>query len=128
MAKRKSPSDHDKLVVKAAESLNQNSDFKNIQADVKGYSTPSEINWKGDESGHIPDLKAVGTKTSKEFIFEVETDDSISDNHTEDQWRLFAAYAKQNNGVFYVIVPKGSKQKAESRLKDLELEGKVWAL
>ena len=47
MAKRKSPSNHDKLVLKAAESLNKNPDFKNIEADVKGYTTPSEINWKG---------------------------------------------------------------------------------
>jgi hypothetical protein len=94
--------------------------YGNVRADVAGYSTPTELTWKGKQRGHIPDVTADG------MIIEVETADSISDAHTEDQWKLFAAWAKVNSKTFVVVVPKGSEQAAERRLRELGITAQVW--
>ena len=100
MAKRRSQSDHDRMVRAVADHLLREG-YGDVRADVAGYSTPSELTWKGKQHGHIPDVTADGT------IFEVETADSIDDAHTEDQWKLFAAWAELNRRTFVVVVPKG---------------------
>ena len=60
------------------------------------------------------------------MVIEVETDDSIYDQHTEDQWRLFAAHAKNIGGAFVVVVPRGCVRIAKARLNQLNLEAEIW--
>jgi hypothetical protein len=50
------------------------------------------------------------------FFFEVETCDSIDEEHTEDQWILFSAQAIQEKVKFIVIVPKVCEQDAKKEL------------
>ncbi len=122
MVLRKSQSDHDKMVKYVAKFLASNN-YRNVKADLPGWTCPQQITWKSTGQGHIPDVTADG----KHFnLFEVETDDTINVSHTEDQWRLFAAYAQQHNAEFWVIVPLGSKTKAEQRLKALGIKASVW--
>lgn len=119
MAKRNSQSDHDRMVKAVADHLT-NEGRSNVKADISGYAKPAVITWKGKEHGHIPDATADGV------VVEVETADSIDDDHTEDQWKLFGAFANVNHKNFVVVVPKGSDTAARRRLRDLNVTAEVW--
>jgi len=121
MAKRKSQSEHDEIVKKVAEALIE-SGYKDVKADIDNYDTPAEIVWEKTNKGHIPDVRG---KKDKEVIVEVETDDSINDDHTAGQWKLFSAYASQHDAEFMISVPEGSKEKAEKRLTELNISVSV---
>ena len=123
MAKRKSQSDHDNMVKQVADFFIKEK-YPNVKADLTGYTQPDVLKWKGETSGHIPD---VTTEENKKFsiIIEVETDDSINDQHTADQWKLFAAYANRDKAKFMIVVPNGSENKAENRKSTLGVEGDV---
>ena len=123
MAKRKSQSDHDKMVKSVADYFIKEK-YPNVKADIPGYTRPDILRWKGETSGHIPDVTSEDGGKFK-VIVEVETDDSINDQHTEDQWKLFSAYAKRDGAKFLIVVPKGSEAKAEKRKKELGVEGEV---
>jgi hypothetical protein len=115
---------HDNMVRKAFNHL-QSENFRDIRVDLTGYKQPEKITWKKTGLGHIPDLSAQNGNLN---IFEVETVDSISDSHTEDQWTLFSAFAKQNRAEFWVVVPSGHKADANSRLIQLNIQAKVWEI
>ncbi|MDH4028760.1 MAG: hypothetical protein OEU95_08015 [Nitrospirota bacterium] len=100
--------------------------YTGIRADIHGFDKPRERNWKGQLNGHIPDIEAQGN--GKPYLFEVETSDSITDQHTADQWKLFAAHAKINSGEFWVIVPRGEQPAVERRLKSLGIVAKIWEI
>jgi hypothetical protein len=123
MAKRKSQSDHDVMVKQVADILISKR-HQNVKADLKGYIQPNLLRWKGENSGHIPDVTSQLDGKLK-IIVEVETDDSINDQHTSDQWKLFSAYAKRDNAEFIIVVPKGAEAKAEKRKNELNVEGEV---
>ena len=111
MVKRKSQSDHDIMVQILADKLSSEN-WKNIKADIVGFDQPDKITWPNSDKGHIPDVTA--TKSIM-IIVEVETDDSIDDNHTKDQWGLFSLHCTQPKMEFIVAVPKGSRGEAEKR-------------
>ena len=122
MAKRKSQSDHDKMVKYVADFYIKKN-HPNVKADIQGYNKPDVIKWRGQNSGHIPDVT-----TGNSILVEVETDDSINDTHTKDQWTLFSTYAQEHKIKFYIVVPKGSEQKAENRKVELGVKGEVVGL
>lgn len=124
MAKRNSQKTHDDLVAYAVRYLQKNN-FGNLKADISGYQQPEKIIWSQTGKGHIPDLSGSNSKLN---IFEVETADSINDEHTKDQWTLFAAYASQNDTVFWVVIPDGYSSAANQRLKELGIEAEVWTI
>jgi hypothetical protein len=115
MAKRRDQSKHDSMVKSVADHVSNNG-HTNVKADIKGYDRPDLLYWESTKKGHIPDVTS--TEVTK-YLFEVETDDSIDDSHTEDQWKLFSANAQQHSKKFIVVVPKGSEQQAWSRAKGL---------
>ena len=123
MAKRKSQSDHDTMVKQVADLFIQEK-YPNVKADLTGYTQPRILKWKGQTTGHIPDVTSEQNNIFK-VIVEVETDDSINDQHTADQWKLFSAYAVRDKAKFLIVVPKGSEQKAEKRKLELKVEGEV---
>jgi len=122
MLKRSSQTEHDNKVKALADHLIAHN-YSNVRADVKGYVCPEKITWKATGSGYIPDATATAGRPQ---IFEVETEDSINDRHTEDQWTLFAAHAKNTGGAFTVVVPYGCLKIAKARLHQLNLEAEVW--
>lgn len=126
MPKRKDQNDHDSMV-RALTNYLKLLQYTDIRADLPGFTRPVELAWEDRQDGHVPDVSALKQET--EHIFEVETSDSISHTHTEDQWHLFASNAERNNKAFCVIVPKQSKEDARGRLKELGLENvRVWTL
>lgn len=126
MASRKSSSDHDKMVKYVADWLVEHN-YQDVRADVKGFDSPEKITWSATNKGHIPDNSAKNAQQNR-FIFEVETDDSIDDSHTEDQWNLFSAFVNQHGGEFWVVVPESSIGKAEKRVSSLGVTAKVWGV
>jgi hypothetical protein len=97
--------------------------YKNIKADLNGLSKPEGVeghNW--DEEEFIPDVTGDG---SEHNVFEVETADTIYDDHTGEQWKTFADYAEKRNGRFWVVVPKGTADDAKWRLSRLKVSAKV---
>jgi len=124
MPKRESQTEHDSLVARAAEYLVQKG-YTDVKADVTGWATPEKKTWKHTGQGHIPDATGQGNVNA---LVEVETADPIYDEHTEDQWTLFATYAKEHSEEFWVLVPKGSEDDAKERLTQLGITGHVWAM
>jgi len=125
MAKRRNQSEHDSMVQSVATHV-ENNGHSNVKADIPDYKRPDKIIWDTTKKGHIPDVTS--TK-NQDFIFEIETDDSINDSHTEDQWKLFSANAKQYSKKFIIVVPKGSDQKAWQRVRDLGIDvDDVWTV
>ena len=123
--KRRSQISHDQMVRDVYNHLIANN-YRNVKADLKGFTKPGLIYWTLTKKGHIPDL--TGKYNEKECIFEVETTDSIFDQHTEDQWKLFAANADQYGKSFRVVVPKSSKEDANSRLSQFGIQADVWTV
>jgi len=123
---RKSESEHNKMIRALVGHLEQEK-FIDIKADHIGGDQPDQINWKGG-GGHIPDVKA--KKGGVTYLFEVETDDSINDDHTADQLRLFSKAAESwDNHAFNVLVPKDSKEELEAVLTELDITNAgVWTI
>ena len=115
MAKRRDQSKHDSMVKSVADHVS-NDGHTNVKADIAGYDRPELIYWESTKKGHIPDVTSA---SDTQYIFEVETDDSINDSHTEDQWKLFSANAQQKSKKLIVVVPKGSEQQAWGRAEQL---------
>lgn len=119
MAKRSDPTEHRKLLASLAVYLESNN-FENIKVDgFDAYEQPDEV-----RGSHIPD--ATAEKSGTEYIYEVETKDSINDTHTRDQWGAFAGEAANYGWKrFIVVVPKGHKNEAEQRvfMLDLNIDG-----
>ncbi|MBC8458922.1 MAG: hypothetical protein H8D67_13085 [Deltaproteobacteria bacterium] len=120
--KRISQSQHDQIVRYAVNYL-MNNGFSDIRADLQGQVKPTKITWKLTGHGHIPDVTA---QNGQFYLFEVETDDSIFNDHTENQWKLFATYAREHNAKFWVVVPAGSEASVQLRLNELGIQAEVW--
>ena len=120
--RRRNQSHHDQMVAAVAQHLVAKG-FRDVRADIPGFPQPEKIVWTGTNRGHIPDASGHGDAYC---LFEVETADSINDQHTADQWTLFATYAAQHGAEFWVVVPVGYRGAADQRLKDLGLTAKVW--
>ncbi len=61
-------------------------------------------------------------------IFEIVTADSIDDEHTAEEWKLFSSYAEVNDAMFYVVFPKGSVDKVKKRVKELDVDVCLWEI
>jgi hypothetical protein len=97
-------SEHDRLVEKLCTRLVSNL-FSDIKVDLPGHVKPERIVWTDTQRGHEPDASAY--YGFKQHIFEVETADSIGDDHTREQCELFAAYARGHAAEFTLVVPVG---------------------
>ena len=106
-------SEHDRVVEKLRARLVSGL-FSNIKVDLPGYVKPERIVWTDTQRGHEPDATAY--YLAKQYVFEVETADSISDDHTYEQCRLFAAYVRDRFAEFSLVVPTGCGLDARSQL------------
>ncbi len=122
MSRRMSQEEHERLVRVAAGSLLERA-YRDIQADVAAFPRPEKITWPHSSRGHVPDIVAFDDRMN---LFEVETEDSVRDEHTEDQWRLFSDFARDNRAVFWVVVPVGVRDAARERMTKLGVKGSVW--
>ncbi len=116
---------HDKMIKQLADSLISKK-FRDVKADHPDFpDKPAPVVQETSASFHIPDVTAMGIQM---VLFEVETDDTINDAHTGEQWGLFAAYANLNRAEFWIVVPKASMDDARQRLENLGLNAKVMGI
>lgn len=129
MSNRISEIEHESLIEMLANALYARNrhpaleDVDDIRADLDGFKRPDKITIPEDSVGDIPD--ATAKEGDKLLIYEVETPDSIMEEHTAKQWTLFAKYAEENNGLFHVAVPPMAQGDARRRLKELSITAKV---
>ena len=124
MADRTYPSQllHDRMIKQLADHL-VTKKFRDVRADHPDFpEKPAPIRVNGFAFCRIPDVTAMGIQM---VLFEVETNETINDPHTREQWELFSSYAHQNGAEFWVVVPKASMEDADRRLAELGLAAKV---
>jgi hypothetical protein len=120
-----SQSIHDNMVGKVVTHL-ANKNFTGIQVDhLIGYQQPAKIIWKGQAEGHIPDVTTTGPQ---KLILEVETAETITETHTKDQWKLFAAHAVNIGGEFWAVIPSGHVSTVSMVIQDLGIAAKIWEM
>jgi len=122
MPNRKSRSQHDKIVRYVHDCLIQQG-YDDVRADLPKFTRPEKIARMENDGHVVPDV------TGRRYglnIYEVETDESIFDGHTEDQWTRLATYAREHMARFWVVVPKGSGDSAEQRLRELKVLANLW--
>ncbi len=125
MAERKAQPKHDRMIRLVADRV-LNEGHSHIKADIGGFEKPEVIYQQNTEIGYKPDVTS--TKYTL-YIFEVETEDSIDDPHTEDQWKSFYIEAQRRSGFFIVVVPPGSEQQARARAEGLGIAlNDVWTV
>ncbi len=124
MTKRHSQSEHDTLVEHIAGILKER-DYEDVRADLTGFIKPRKIIWQSTSEGSFPDV--TGIKDGLR-IFEVETPDSINDEHTAEQWKLFASYAETNNVLFYIVFQTKSLDKVKKRMAELHINANLWGI
>lgn len=116
---------HDRLVQQLAELLVEKR-FRDVRADINGSDAlPEKIFCGMACSGTTPDVTAVGIQ---HLLFEVETTDSLDDEHIREEWPLFASYARDRSAEFWVVVPKESKRVAITRMEQLGIEPRVMGI
>lgn len=91
-------------------------EIKNVlnQRDFDIYLNPGQEKNAGI-GGNYPDviMTPKSEKTAR-FILEVETNDSVTKNEAEGQWKK---YANEINATFYLVVPEASAFKARELCK-----------
>jgi len=124
MTRRADLAEHNRLVKKVVDLL-VDKGYENIKADLPDFEKPKKIVWQSTGEGFLPDV----TVSGDEFrIFEVETADSIDDEHTANEWKLFSSYAEVNDALLYVVFPKGSVEKVKKRIKELDVDVCLWEI
>lgn len=115
--------EHKNLVKRMVEHY-QSEGYTKFRADLDGHTQPDSIN------GKIPDVIAWGHPSKPPAILEVETCDSIDNNHTESQFKAFSVEAKQNGWEFHVTIPKICYDNAKKVIDALSLSPypKIWTV
>jgi len=122
MPNRKNQTEHDNLVKTVANYLiSQN--FTDVKADIEGYLQPSKITWTATGEGHIPDVSAIINNT--QHIYEIETEETISIEHTKNQFVLFSEFAKGHKAVFHIVVPADCKNDAVAQANEWGITAEV---
>ena len=116
---------HDEMVKQLADRL-ISKNFRDVKADHPDFTEkPARISLDRYPSCQTPDVTATGIQP---VLFEVETDDTIYDPHTKDQWELFASHAERHMADFWIVVPKARTGKARDRVSTLGLKAKVMGI
>ncbi|HWI40632.1 MAG TPA: hypothetical protein VNX25_04010 [Verrucomicrobiae bacterium] len=117
------------MIRRAADLLAANG-YADIRADLPAMDRPASISWSSTGLSPVGEIvpDVTGARNGLPAVFEVETGDSIFHRHTAEEWTLFSKYAEKTRARFTVVVPMGSRQAAERRLKDLRLKAEVWEL
>lgn len=118
--RRRSQYEHDKLIQEIAAKYEEMG-YIGIQADIDGYRSPPILGFEFDLK-HRPDVYCKDLQGNP-IVCEVETEDSIDDEHTVSQWTVLSGDAKKLGGQFHLVVPSGSESAAERRLKRLHIWG-----
>lgn len=114
---------HDDLVRKLAKHYSSLG-YIGVRTDLPGATeTPGSIYWeKKPDTKYIPDITCYKNNPEGTLIIaEVETCDTLSTDHTKEQWKIFFAHAKSKGGEFHIMTPKSCVEKAKSVAQELSI-------
>lgn len=117
---RKNHKKHDAMIKYIATILRRVG-YIDIKADLPNYKKPEKILWRKTDRGDYPDI--TGFKNDVRHIIEVETEDTLTEEHIRERWILFSRFAAKTNALFYVFVPTGCRRKATQRIMALGISG-----
>lgn len=128
MGKRtsESQSKHDYMITSLVRYLIEQG-YTDIKSSHLGhFENPTEM--VGRNGGtYISDV--IARKEGKEYIFEVETSETLDLDYTRQQFEAFYDYAVGHEAEFNVLVPKKSESTVKHLLNDLNMsEVKVWTI
>ncbi len=112
---------HDEMVQTVASVL-EKKDFQDVRAFVPGFPNPPEIQLTPGGPSYRPDVHA---KSGAEVVIEVETAETLGQEETEQHWKAFSEYCRKTSGLFYLVVTRDATEKAEKRLREMDIEAKV---
>ncbi|MBE0598487.1 MAG: hypothetical protein IH614_14570 [Desulfuromonadales bacterium] len=128
MGKRtsESQSKHDYMITSLVRYLIEQG-YSDIKSSHLGhFENPTEMQGR-DGTPHRSDV--IAWKDGKEYIFEVETSDTIDLDYTREQFEAFYDYAREHQAEFNVLVPKKSEGTAKHLLNDMNMpEVKIWTI
>ena len=99
--------------------------YQEFKAKTSEYQSPLDLNYNGSMKKFTPDV--VGSMEEGQFdVYEVEQ--KINEREIQDQiakWILFSSYSKQNNGHFYLVIPKKIQDRVENLISRMMINAKV---
>ena len=128
MSKRFSQTEHDALLLNLGEFCLEQG-FSELRLDLPDAfcARPDTLRLLQSDQFETPD--ASGMFEGQEYIFEVETEDSVEDEHTVSQWRIIAEYTAETGKKMVIAVPGQAVETVWRRLEELGIKGaEVWAL
>ncbi len=118
-------SEHDKLLLIALNKLKEEG-FSEVKAECVDYDKPELLYAKEIKEGYSPDITAI--KEGREYIIEVETEDSIFTGVTEKQWKTFSENAEYYDKKFIVIIKKDLENEARRQSDYLKVKPEFWTI
>lgn len=113
MSKRINQMHHDYMIRYMVTQL-LHAGYNKIRADIPGYKKPYPVDLSQDQ---LPDLTA--EKNKQLVLVEVETDDSIEEDHTKTEWTALYQYVLEKHGIFIFVGPGISRNKFQKRARQL---------
>jgi len=114
---------HERLVAYVIRILNERK-HEDIQSIIPDYKMPKRVVRESTGEKYVPEVTAV--KSGQFRLFAVETKDSLEQVGVEKRWKLFDSYASQNDALFYVVFPAGSVALVKEKLKETNIEARLW--
>lgn len=123
-ANRRAHDDLLQLLMQVLEGPNHG--FEQLRADLHGWVKPERILSPVTGAGYTPDATAWLWLGFTEYIFEVETADTLSLEHTRRQCQLFSRHAREHGAEFVLVVPLGLQARASRQLTAWGIKAQVW--
>ncbi len=108
------------LLVRQALTRYLASGYVQIFADLPGHRPPRSVYFSGFVPSR-PDLTCRDAQ-NRLVLVEAETCDTAHLEETEQQWRLFRAYADACRGEFHLVVPSECEVAVRERLAEIGLQ------
>jgi hypothetical protein len=103
-----------------------NHGFEHLRADLHGWAKPERILSPVTGDGYTPDASAWLWLGFTEYIFEVETADTLSLEHTRRRCHVFSDHATKHGAEFVLVVPLGLQARASRQLSAWRITAQVW--
>lgn len=97
---------------------------EDIRSIIPDYKMPKRVVRESTGEKYVPEVTAV--KDGQFRLFAVETKDSLEQEGVEKRWKLFDSYTSQNNALLYVVFPEGSVALVKEKLKETNIEARLW--